>query len=96
MLRDPAVTASLSADHAVWAPVGVPLAVVRARSAEEVRAVVAACYRQRVPVVARGAGTGLSGGANATDGCIVLALDGMDPSWRSTPSSGSPSSSRVW
>src|SRR4051794_8702475 len=78
VLRDPAVTASLSADQAVWAPVGVPLAVVRARSAEEVRAVVAACYRHGVPVVPRGAGTGLSGGANATDGCIVLGLDRMD------------------
>jgi glycolate oxidase len=31
-----------------------------------------------VPVVPRGAGTGLSGGANATDGCIVVALDRMD------------------
>jgi glycolate oxidase len=40
--------------------------------------VVAACYRHRVPVVPRGAGTGLSGGANATDGCVVLALDGMN------------------
>src|SRR3954454_17916741 len=78
VLRDPAVTASLSADQAAWAPVGVPLAVVRARSAEEGRAVVAACYRHRVPVVARGAGTGLSGGANAMDGCIVVAVDGMD------------------
>jgi glycolate oxidase len=78
VVRDPAVTAGLSRDQAAWAPVGVPLAVVRARSAEEVRAVVAACYDHRVPVVPRGAGTGLSGGANATDGCIVLAVDGMD------------------
>ena len=78
VVRDPAVTAGLSRDQAAWAPVGTPLAVVRARSAEEVRAVVAACYAHRVPVVPRGAGTGLSGGANATDGCIVLALDGMD------------------
>ncbi|SDG63146.1 glycolate oxidase [Pseudonocardia oroxyli] len=31
-----------------------------------------------MPVVARGAGTGLSGGANAVDGCVVLALDRMD------------------
>ena len=78
VVRDPAVTASLSRDQAAWAPVGVPLAVVRARSAEEVRAVVTACYRHSVAVVPRGAGTGLSGGANATDGCIVLALDAMD------------------
>jgi glycolate oxidase len=78
VLRDPAVTAGLSRDQAAWAPVDVPLAVVRARSAEEVRAVVAACYRHGVAVVPRGAGTGLSGGANATAGCVVLALDGMD------------------
>ena len=39
---------------------------------------VAACAAHDVPVVARGAGTGLSGGANATDGCVVVALDRMD------------------
>ncbi|GAB3574667.1 FAD-linked oxidase C-terminal domain-containing protein [Amycolatopsis endophytica] len=69
---------SLARDEAEWAPAGTPLAVVRATSPAEVRSVVAACYRHRVPVVARGAGTGLSGGANAVDGRIVLALDRMD------------------
>ena len=78
VVTDPDVMLGLSHDQAVWAEHGVPLAVVRARSTEEVRAVVAACHDHRVPVVARGAGTGLSGGANAVDGCIVLALDGMD------------------
>jgi glycolate oxidase len=77
ILRDPAVTAGLSHDEAEWAPVGAPLAVVRASSAEEVREVVRACNAHGVPVVARGAGTGLSGGANAIDGCVVLALDRM-------------------
>ena len=85
VVRDPAVTATYSRDQAAWAPVGAPLAVVRARSAEEVRAVVTACYAHRVPVVPRGAGTGLSGGANATDGCVVLALDGMDRDPRDQP-----------
>ncbi|MCF7553451.1 FAD-binding oxidoreductase [Pseudonocardia sp. WMMC193] len=78
VLTDPDVTASLSHDEAEWAPVGIPLAVVRAASAEEVAQVVRACYAHGVPVVARGAGTGLSGGANAVDGCVVLALDRMD------------------
>jgi glycolate oxidase len=78
ILRDPAVTAGLSHDEAEWAPVGAPLAVVRAASAEEVRGVVRACYDSGVPVVARGAGTGLSGGANAIDGCVVVALDRMN------------------
>ncbi len=78
VLTSPDSTAVLSHDEAEWAPVGVPLAVVRAETAEEVRRVVAACAAHGVPVVARGAGTGLSGGANATDGCVVVALDRMD------------------
>ncbi len=32
----------------------------------------------RIPVVPRGAGTGLAGGANGTDGAIVLSVAGMD------------------
>jgi glycolate oxidase len=78
ILRDPDVMAGLSHDEAEWAPVGTPLAVVRATCAAEVAAVVRACHRHAVPVVARGAGTGLSGGANAIDGCVVVALDRMD------------------
>ncbi|MGZ4613559.1 MAG: FAD-binding oxidoreductase, partial [Kineosporiaceae bacterium] len=78
ILRDPAVTAGLSADEAEWAPVGQPLAVVRATTAAEVRDVVRACLTHGVPVVARGAGTGLSGGANAVDGCVVLSVDRMN------------------
>ena len=41
-------------------------------------ATVRACARLRVPVVTRGAGTGLSGGANAVDGCVVLDLSRMN------------------
>ncbi len=37
--------------------------VVLPRTEEEVRAVLVACSRLKVPVVARGSGTGLSGGA---------------------------------
>jgi len=74
---DADVARSLSRDQAAGAPVGEPAAVVRARSTEEVRQVVEICLRHRTPVVARGAGTGLSGGANAVDGCVVLALEAM-------------------
>ena len=41
----------------------VPQVVVLAESVEQVQAVVRLCHRLGVPVVARGAGTGLSGGA---------------------------------
>jgi glycolate oxidase len=49
-----------------------PACVVLPGSAEEVQAVVRLCARDRVPFVARGAGTGLSGGAlPVADGIVV-------------------------
>lgn len=78
VIDDVDVARSLSRDQAAGAPAGEPAAVVRARSTEEVRRVVEICLRHRTPVVARGAGTGLSGGANAIDGCVVLSLEAMD------------------
>lgn len=78
ILRDPDVLRGLSHDEGEWAPAGTPLAVIRAESCSEVQAVVRACHHHKVPVVTRGAGTGLSGGANAVEGCVVLALDRMD------------------
>ncbi|GAA4956933.1 FAD-linked oxidase C-terminal domain-containing protein [Nonomuraea thailandensis] len=78
LVLDPGVVAAYSRDQAAWAPQGKALALVRPEDAEQVRRVVALCAEHRVPVVPRGAGTGLSGGANAVDGCVLLALDGMD------------------
>jgi glycolate oxidase len=77
VVTDPDVLAGLAHDEAEWAPAGTPLAAVRARSTEEVQRVVAACAERGIPVVTRGAGTGLSGGANAVDGCVVLDLSKM-------------------
>ncbi|MGW6752742.1 FAD-binding oxidoreductase [Streptomyces sp. NPDC055006] len=68
----------LSHDEAEWAPVGRALAAVRVTDAGEVQQVVRACAALSVPVVTRGAGTGLSGGANATDGCLILDLSRMN------------------
>jgi glycolate oxidase len=56
----------------------VPEAVVLPGSPEEVQAVLRACHRERVPFVARGAGTGLSGGATPTAGGVVVALTRMN------------------
>ncbi|WP_027935215.1 FAD-binding oxidoreductase [Amycolatopsis thermoflava] len=74
---DPAVMASYAHDEAEWASHGTPLVLVRPRTAEEVQEVVRACIEYHVPVVPRGAGTGLSGGANAVDGCVVLSTEAM-------------------
>lgn len=65
-------------DRAEWAPAGAPSVVVRARSTADVVAVMTVASRLRVPVVPRGAGSGLSGGANAIDGCIMLSVEPMD------------------
>ncbi|WP_435876488.1 FAD-binding oxidoreductase [Pseudarthrobacter oxydans] len=55
-----------------------PLAVVFPESVADVQAVVRACAGTGVAIVARGAGTGVSGGAHATKNCIVLSLERMD------------------
>ncbi|GAA3371410.1 hypothetical protein GCM10017744_099040 [Streptomyces antimycoticus] len=78
MVEDPGVATGFVHDEAEWAPYGTPLVVVRPRTALEVRAVVRACVRHGVPLVTRGAGTGLSGGANAVEGCVVLSTEAMD------------------
>ena len=52
----------------------VPLLVVLPASAEEVQAVLRICHAERVPVVARGAGTGLSGGALPLEDGVLLSL----------------------
>jgi glycolate oxidase len=85
VVRDPDVLASYAHDEAEWAPYGRPAAVVRPRETAEVREVVARCARRGVPVVARGAGTGLSGGANAIDGCVVLSFEAMNEILRIDP-----------
>jgi len=52
--------------------------IVFPRSADEVAAVVKLANRERVPFVARGAGTGLSGGCLPAEGGLVLSLMRMN------------------
>ena len=78
LIVDRDVTGSLSHDEAEWAPVGEPLALIRATSSNHVAAAVRICARFGVPVTARGAGTGLSGGANAIEGGVIIALDRLN------------------
>ncbi len=55
-----------------------PSAVVLPRSREEVCGVVAVCRSHGVPFVPRGAGTGLSGGALAKNGAVVIECSRMN------------------
>ncbi|MEX2100870.1 MAG: FAD-linked oxidase C-terminal domain-containing protein [Acidimicrobiia bacterium] len=58
-------------------PGGLPGLVTLPRSAEDVAAIVRACVAYGVPFVARGAGTGLSGGARPEPGAVVVACERM-------------------
>ncbi|MGP4017167.1 FAD-binding oxidoreductase [Saccharopolyspora sp. 5N708] len=78
LITDPDSVARFAHDEAEWAPHGKPLAVVRARGTDDVVAVVRICAELGVPVVPRGAGTGLSGGANAIDGCVLISFEAMN------------------
>jgi glycolate oxidase len=51
-----------------------PMVVALPRTEEEVRQVLVTCHRLDVPVVARGAGTGLSGGATPHESGVLLSL----------------------
>ena len=78
VLLDPDTMARYEHDEAEWAEYGRALAVVRPETTAEVAAVVGVCARHRRPLVPRGAGTGLSGGANAVDGCVLLSTERMN------------------
>ena len=58
----------LSAYHAL------PLAVVLPENIEQITSILGLCSRYSIPVVARGAGTGLSGGALPIENGIILSL----------------------
>ncbi|MEV6923898.1 FAD-linked oxidase C-terminal domain-containing protein [Dactylosporangium sp. NPDC051485] len=70
--------AALFTDRSGWAPDGPPRAVVRARTVADVQRTLAEASRTGTPVVTRGAGTGLAGGAVAGPGAIVLDVSGLD------------------
>src|SRR4051794_4131248 len=78
LVDDADVLRGLSHDEAEWAPYGTAVAAVRPRTTDDVRRTVAACAQRGVPIVPRGAGTGLSGGANAVDGAVIIDLSRMN------------------
>ncbi|MDT5073689.1 MAG: glycolate oxidase [Mycobacterium sp.] len=77
VVTDPDIVASYRQDRATDPNAGTAMAVVRPRRTEEVQTVMRWATTHGVPVVPRGAGTGLSGGATALDGGIVLSTERM-------------------
>ncbi|MFP3906904.1 MAG: FAD-binding oxidoreductase [Acidimicrobiales bacterium] len=74
---DPDVVDGYRFDRAKTIVPGRPLVLVRAGSTAEVATVMRLASRFGVGVVTRGAGTGLSGGSAAVDGCITLSTERM-------------------
>ena len=65
-------------DETAFMRAGRPLAACFPRSTADVQALVALCAREQVPIVPRGAGTGLSGGAVALDGALTVSFTDMN------------------
>ncbi|GIH24100.1 FAD-linked oxidase [Acrocarpospora phusangensis] len=76
VVTDPDVIDSYARDRTFLGP-GQAVGAVLARSREEVVTTLKWASAHRVPVVPRGAGTGLAGAATATEGCLILSLHRM-------------------
>jgi glycolate oxidase len=77
LATDPGVVDAYRFDRARTVVPGIPLALVRVADTADVQAVMRIATRFNVPVVPRGAGTGLSGGSSALDGAITLSTERM-------------------
>ena len=77
VLVDPDRMAGYRWDRANDPDAGMPLAVVRARTTADVQTTIRFAAEHGVPVVPRGAGSGLSGGASAVEGCVVISTERM-------------------
>lgn len=77
-ITDVDVLEGVRRDHAGLTEAGHAAVLVRPASTEQVQRVVRVAHEHGIPVVPRGAGSGLAGGANAIDGCIVLSTSRMN------------------
>ena len=75
---DPDVVLAYSQDRAHFEEHGIAAVLVSPQSTDEVVAAMKAAHASGAVVVARGAGTGLTGAANAIDGCMILSLHNMN------------------
>jgi glycolate oxidase len=78
VITDPDIVESYRRDETAAVSPGQPVCVVAARCTGEVVATMRWASKHGVPVVPRGGGTSLAGGASAIDGCVMLSLARMD------------------
>jgi glycolate oxidase len=77
VITDPGQMESYTRDQTPVVTPGQPRCVLLAGSATDVAAALDWAQRHRVPVVPRGGGTSLAGGATAIDGCLILSTARM-------------------
>ena len=78
LLTEPAELEAYRYDETPYLRAGWPLAVALPAATSEVAGLVRLAAGHRVPIVPRGAGSGLSGGAAAVDGALTIAFTRMD------------------
>jgi glycolate oxidase len=78
LLTDGADRETYRRDETAYLPAGLPGAVALPTETAQVAALVRICGEFDVPIVPRGAGSGLSGGAAGIDGALTVAFTAMD------------------
>ena len=78
LLTDPVDRETYRLDETAYLSAGLPAAIALPSSTAEVSGLLRLASIHRVPVVPRGAGTGLSGGAAGIEGALTIALTRMD------------------
>lgn len=77
VLTDPASTQAYRYDWSRWPGAGLPGVVVRPRTAAQVQGAVRWAARHGIPVVARGAGSGLAGASSGIEDGLTISLERM-------------------
>ena len=78
VIDDEEILKSYERDQAPFAPSAKAAAVLIAKTIDEVSKAVKFANQESIPVVIRGAGSGLAGGANSIQGCIVISLEKLN------------------
>jgi glycolate oxidase len=78
LLTDEADRETYRRDETAYLPAGLPGAVALPTETAQVATLVRMCGEFDVPIVPRGAGSGLSGGAAGIDGALTVAFTAMD------------------
>ena len=78
LLTDELDRESYRYDETAYLPAGLPRAVALPTTTAQVAALVRICTERGVPIVPRGAGSGLSGGSAGIDGALTIAFTAMN------------------